>query len=88
MAARFNPHDKVLLAWLTSLSPRDELVTRYAIMTLSPRCSRSAEWKARAGDLRAMLKLGAGELVAVLHDANRMVEAFRAGAGILPPGQA
>jgi hypothetical protein len=36
--------------------------------------------------LRALLPLGVGEQAAVLRDANRMVEAFRAGAAENPEG--
>jgi hypothetical protein len=47
---------------------------------------RSAAWQTRAAELRALLPLGVGEQAAVLGDANRMVEAFRAGAAEIPEG--
>jgi hypothetical protein len=75
----FDPRDNDLLAWLSSLSPRDELVARYAVMALSLRCSMSPEWKARAAKLRALLPHGVDAQAAMLRDANRTVEAFKAG---------
>src|ERR1700686_290431 len=86
MPRSYDPRDKDLLAWLSSLSPRDELVARYAVMALLQRCVQSPTWKARAAELRAPLPLGVGEQAAVLRDANRMVEAFRAGAAEIPGG--
>jgi hypothetical protein len=47
---------------------------------------RSAAWQTRTAELRALLPLGVGEQAAVLRDANRMVEAFRAGAAEIPEG--
>jgi hypothetical protein len=64
-------------------APRDELVARYAVMALSRRCAMSAEWKARAAELRALLPHGVDAEAAVLRDASRTVEAFKAGAGNL-----
>jgi hypothetical protein len=80
MPRSFDPRDKDLLAWLSSLAPRDELVARYAVMAMSQRCVQSPTWKARTAELRALLPLGVGEQAAVLRDANRMVAAFRASA--------
>jgi hypothetical protein len=40
----------------------------------------------KAAELRALLPLGVGEQAAVLRDANRMVEAFRAGTAEIPGG--
>jgi hypothetical protein len=45
---------------------------------------QSAAWQTRTAELRALLPLGVGEQAAVLRDANRMVEAFRAGAADIP----
>ena len=47
---------------------------------------RSAAWQTRAAELRALLRPGVGEQAAVLRNANRMVEAFRAGAAEIPEG--
>ncbi len=63
--------------FVTGLSPRQELVRRWALMDVFASCTRDPRWRRRVNQLVQELQLSQDAVTELVHEANRLAETIR-----------
>jgi hypothetical protein len=74
---RYDPRDQELRAWLATLSPEDQYITRCALLRLFRSFQKDGDFKADTEAMRFQVKPGGRDLKAAREKAERIEQTLR-----------